>query len=105
MTPAVPSLLIDKTATTGVVGTDVTLGVSASDNATGLTVEWTSSKPDVAGFTKTGAAPMHKILTPVAAGVTTITAHVDGYADDSFDFTVTQPQGDAVKSSSRSRVR
>lgn len=82
-------LVIDKTTATGVAGTDVTLAVTASDNATDLTVTWTSSAPDVAAFTKVGAAPMHKILTLLKEGKATITAHVDGYEDDSFEFTVT----------------
>lgn len=89
LTPDVKRLVIDKSVTSGVAGTDVTLGVTASDGATGLTVTWTSSDPTVAAFTKVGAAPMHKILTLVKEGKTTVTAHVDGYEDDSFEFTVT----------------
>lgn len=88
VTPA-KSLTIDKTVATGVAGSDVTLAVTASDDAADLTVTWTSSNTDVAAFTKVGAAPMHKILTLVKEGKTTVTAHVDGYEDDSFEFTVT----------------
>lgn len=89
VTPPVKRLTIDKTVAAGAAGTDVTLGVTASDGATGLNVTWTSSDTNVAAFTKVGAAPMHKILTLVKDGTTTITAHVDGYEDDSFEFTVT----------------
>lgn len=90
-TPAPKSLTIDKTVATGAAGTDVTLAATASDDATGLDITWTSSATDVAAFTKVGAAPMHKILTLLKAGKATITAHADGYEDDSFEFTVTAP--------------
>lgn len=93
VTPDVKRLTIDKTTATGAAGSDVTLGVTASDGATGLTVTWTSSDTNVAAFTKLGAAPMHKILTLLKEGKTTITAHVDGYEDDSFEFTVTSATG------------
>lgn len=70
------------------VGSDVTMSATASDGATGIPLNWSSSDPKVAAFTKTGAQPMHKILTPLTPGSTVVSVSRDGYEGDSLTITV-----------------
>lgn len=82
-------LAITSDVTSGSVGADVTLAAQAPDNATGLTLAWTSSDSSVAAFTKLGAQPMHKILTLLKEGTATITCKHADYLPATIKFTVT----------------
>lgn len=83
-----PALSITSTVTEGMAGTDVTLQATASDGKTDLTLTWESSNPELAAFTKTGAQPMHKILSLLKPGSVTITVKRDGYQPDAITFTI-----------------
>ncbi|KFI56585.1 Ig-like domain-containing protein [Bifidobacterium callitrichos] len=78
------------TPVAGVLSHDYTLGcVLTPADADDQAVTWTSSDKTIADFTKTGAAPLHKILTTTAkAGTTkiTVTTH-DGNHTAEMTFT------------------
>lgn len=78
------------TPVAGVLSHDYTLGCTLTPaDADDQAVTWTSSDTTIADFTKTGAAPLHKILTTTAkAGTTkiTVTTH-DGNKTAEMTFT------------------